>query len=73
MLPMSESKIAVPALPDLCVSRPRLLAALGRGAERGEDSVTLVCAPLFDTGRRHRGLRATQQGPSRARHTLPDR
>jgi hypothetical protein len=40
MLPMSESKIAVPALPDLCVSRPRLLAALGRGAERGEDSVT---------------------------------
>jgi LuxR family maltose regulon positive regulatory protein len=45
MLSIPESKIAVPALPDLFLPRPRLLAALSHGDEPGEDSVTLVCAP----------------------------
>ena len=45
MLPIPESKIAVPALPDLFLPRPRLLTALSHGDEPGEDSVTLVCAP----------------------------
>jgi LuxR family transcriptional regulator, maltose regulon positive regulatory protein len=44
MLPMPESKIAVPAVPDLLVQRPRLLAALDRDDPSGE-RVTLVCAP----------------------------
>jgi LuxR family transcriptional regulator, maltose regulon positive regulatory protein len=45
MLPIPNSKVAVPALPDLFLPRPRLLAALGQGDKRGEESVTLVCAP----------------------------
>ena len=45
MLPIPESKIAVPALPDLFLPRPRLLTALSHGDVPGEDSVTLVCAP----------------------------
>ena len=45
MPPIPKSKVVVPALPDLFLPRPRLLAALGQGDERGEESVTLVCAP----------------------------
>ena len=45
MLPIPNSKVAVPALPGLFLPRPRLLAALGQGDKRGDQSVTLVCAP----------------------------
>jgi LuxR family maltose regulon positive regulatory protein len=44
MLPVPESKIVVPALPDPFVQRPRLLAVLD-GVDPSSERVTLVCAP----------------------------